>query len=40
MDYLAAAVRAQLCTNELLRGYADFTLLYEPGPLPGGLAIA
>jgi hypothetical protein len=29
-----------LSANEFLRVYAEYTLFYEPGALPGGLAIA
>jgi hypothetical protein len=40
LGWLLLSFGLSLSANEFLRAYAEYTLLYEPGALPGGLIIA
>jgi hypothetical protein len=40
LGWLLLAFGVSLSANEFLRAYADYTLVYQPGTLPAGLAIA
>jgi two-component system NarL family sensor kinase len=40
LGWLLLLFGLSLGANEFLRVYAEYTLLYRPGALPGGLAIA
>jgi hypothetical protein len=40
LGWLVLLFGLSLSANEFLRAYAEYTLLYRPGALPGGLAIA
>jgi MFS family permease len=40
LEWLLLFFGLSLSANEFLRAYAEYTLLYRPGALPGGLAIA
>lgn len=40
LGWLLLLFGLSLSANEFLRAYAEYTLFYKPGTLPGGLAIA